>query len=126
MWTAANPAPSPISPLQSQFVFIYDALAEFHSCGDTSIAARDLGKELKRLESSGDKGQTGYQQQFEVNGWGWGGTMVRDLVQSTHFLSIHRNSRPSVLRQTRWSSLLQKTLPTRGRTALLPIPVSAS
>ena len=125
--TAANPAPSPVSPLQSQFVFIYDALAEFHSCGDTSIAARDLGKELKRLESSGDKGQNGYQQQFEVSGWGWGGTMARDLVQTTHHLYLHRNSRLSVLRRTQWSSLLQKTLPTRGRTALpLPFPVSAS
>ena len=108
-------------------MFIYDALAEFHSCGDTSIAARDLGKELKRLESSGDKGQNGYQQQFEVSGWGWGGTMARDLVQTTHHLYLHRNSRLSVLRQTQWSSLLQKTLPTRRRTALLlPFPVSAS
>lgn len=79
------PRPLSASPLQSQFVFIYDALAEFHSCGDTSIVARNLQKELKYLESNGAEGQTGYQQQFEVcrrgraegrwgTGWrtGWG------------------------------------------------------
>lgn len=69
MWTAACPALVHIA-LQSQFVFIYNALAEFHSCGDTSIAARNLGKELKHLESCNAEGLTGYQQQFEVSGWG--------------------------------------------------------
>ena len=96
MWTAANPAPSPVSPLQSQFVFIYDALAEFHSCGDTSIAARDLGKELKRLESSGEKGQTGYQEQFEVSGWGGVGQIHALGVDADNSLSLHPQKLSSV------------------------------
>jgi netrin-G3 ligand len=51
---------------EPQYVFIYDALAEFHNCGDTSVVAANLKKQLNLLEDRSEKtGLTGYQEQFQ-------------------------------------------------------------
>ena len=63
-----DPNTSLILFLQTQYVFIHNALAELITCGDTEIAAANMriviGK-LRRMVPS--MSVTGFQQQFEVN-----------------------------------------------------------
>ena len=52
---------------QPQYVFIYDALAEYHNCGDTSVVATNLKKQLNALQEKNEKtGLTGYEEQYQV------------------------------------------------------------
>lgn len=53
--------------LQAQYTYIHDALAEYITCGDTSIEATSASvfKRMEELEKVTDH-KTGYQRQFEV------------------------------------------------------------
>lgn len=51
--------------MQAQYSFIHDALEEFITCGDTSIAVTNLRVTMVNL-SKRDGASTGYNTQFEV------------------------------------------------------------
>lgn len=54
--------------VQTQYVFIHNALLELLTCGDTEVAAADIriaiGKLNRQAEESSE--MTGFQKQFEV------------------------------------------------------------
>ena len=53
--------------LQEQYIFIYDAILESVTCGDTQIVAGDLRDALEKLQMSAQSGPTGLVSQFQVN-----------------------------------------------------------
>ena len=52
--------------LQSQYVFIHDAIDELITCGESEIAAANIRITINRLTAFGVGGMTGFQQQFQV------------------------------------------------------------
>ncbi len=57
-----------LSPwLQSQYVFIHDALDELITCGETEIAAHNLNIAINQLgRIAPGKSLSGYEEQFQV------------------------------------------------------------
>ena len=53
------------SSLQSQYVYIHDALAEYILCGDTSFSLLDAHKKLAAFRKN-KGGKSGYLVQFDV------------------------------------------------------------
>ena len=53
--------------LQTQYVFIHDALSELVVCGETEMTAAELTAKMNQLQIKVDSGVTGYQKQFQVN-----------------------------------------------------------
>ena len=47
-------------------MFIYNALDEVISCGDTSIMSNNMRKVMGTLAKTTSRGMTGYQEQFQV------------------------------------------------------------
>ena len=52
--------------LQSQYVFIHDAIDELITCGESEIAAANIRITINRLTAFRFGGMTGFQQQFQV------------------------------------------------------------
>ena len=52
--------------LQEQYIFIYDAILESVTCGDTQIVASDLQDALEKLQMGAQSGPTGLVSQFQV------------------------------------------------------------
>ena len=53
--------------LQEQYMFIYDAILESITCGNTQISAADLQKVVTKLRQRDPNTQlSGYEQQFKV------------------------------------------------------------
>ena len=50
---------------QAQYAFIHDALDEYITCGDTSIAVTNMRITLGKLSKQEDT-ESGFEQQFEV------------------------------------------------------------
>ena len=51
---------------QAQYTFIHDALEEYITCGDTSVAVSTMHSSISHLYKS-DSGQTGFERQFSVS-----------------------------------------------------------
>ena len=49
--------------MQEQYIFLYNAVREFLLCGDTSVRAVDLRKNISRMEA---EEREGYRKQLEV------------------------------------------------------------
>ena len=69
--------------VQAQYTYIHDALAEYITCGDTSIEATSASvfKKMEELGKVTDH-KTGYQRQFEVRG------MTDDSVKVLQVFSV--------------------------------------
>ncbi len=53
--------------MQSQYVFIHDALNELITCGDTEVAAHNLSIATNQLSRvAPGKSLSGYEEQFQV------------------------------------------------------------
>ena len=52
-------------PTQDQYVLIHDALKDYITCGDTSVEAYQLRLAIRDMDKK-DDGQSGFEQQFEV------------------------------------------------------------
>ena len=52
--------------IQSQYVFIHDALRELVICGDTEITAANIRIIINQLNRPIEDGNTGFQKQFQV------------------------------------------------------------
>ena len=53
--------------MQTQYVFIHDALSELVVCGETEMTAAELRTKMSKLKKHGVSGVTGYQKQFQVS-----------------------------------------------------------
>ena len=52
--------------VQTQYVFIPDALSELVVCGETEMTAAELRTKMNELKEHVATGVTGYQKQFQV------------------------------------------------------------
>lgn len=53
--------------IQAQYSFIHDALEEFITCGDTSIAVTNIRVVMVNLGKRDSSGKSGYAAQVEVH-----------------------------------------------------------
>ena len=52
--------------LQDQYAFIHDALSDHITCGDTSMMAHELRRDIVDMNKKDGTGKSGFENQFEV------------------------------------------------------------
>ena len=59
---------SPFSFSQEQYIFVYKAVLEALTCGNTEISAQDMRLSLKKLAAvDPHEGKTGFEEEFDVS-----------------------------------------------------------